>query len=129
MKRGFTVALSPNNVRRMTWLDVGRNRPRSKWGEYFYSIKQQCPWSYSAWLQGQIDIVAWQGKVIPLGQYQARMYTVNTSNKIVESMCEELDEGEYEWLFSYPEYGEHATPETVLIQQSRAVLKRLRDKQ
>ena len=106
-----------------------RNRPRSKWGEYFYSIKKQCPWSYSAWLQVQIDIVAWEGRVLPLDGYQARMYTVNASNKIVESMCEELDEGEYEWLFSYPEYGEFATPETVLIQQSRAVLKRLRDKQ
>jgi len=72
--------------------------------------------------------VAWQGQVLPLGGYQARMYTVDTSNQIVEKMAEELDEGEYEWLFSYPGYGEYATPETVLIQQSRAMLTRLREK-
>lgn len=108
-----------------------KNRPRSNWAEYFSSIRDQCPWSYAAWLQGQIDIVAWEGKVLPLDGYQARMYTVNASNKTVEYMANQLDEdeGEYEWLFSYPQYGEHATPETVLIQQSRAVLKRLRDKQ
>lgn len=105
-----------------------RNRPRSNWDEYFSSIREQCPWSYSAWLRGQIDIVAWQGQVLPLGGYQARMYTVDTSNQIVEKMAEELDEGEYEWLFSYPGYGEYATPETVLIQQSRAMLTRLREK-
>jgi hypothetical protein len=73
--------------------------------------------------------VAWQGQVLPLEGYQARMYTVDTSSQIVEKMAEELDEGEYEWLFSYPGYGEYATPETVLIQQSRAVLTRLREKQ
>ena len=57
------------------------------------------------------------------------MYTVDTSNQIVEKMAEELDEGEYEWLFSYPGYGEYATPETVLIQQDRSVLTKLRGKQ
>jgi hypothetical protein len=56
------------------------------------------------------------------------MYTVDTSNQIVEKMAQELDEGEYEWLFSYPGYGENATPETVLIQQSRAVLTKIRSK-
>lgn len=110
-------------------MDVVRSRPRSNWGEYFSSIKELCPWSYSAWLRGQIDIVAWEGKVLPLDGYQARMYTVDTSNQIVEKMSEELDEGKYEWLFSYPGYGEHATPETVLIQQSRATLTTLRQKQ
>ena len=106
-----------------------RNHPRSSWDEYFWSIRDQCPWSHSAWLRGQIEIVAWEGQVIPLGDYQARMYTVNASNKTVEYMSVELDEGEYEWLFSYPSYGEHSTPQTVLIQQSRATLTRLREKQ
>ena len=110
-------------------VDVERNRPRSDWDAYFCSIREQCPWSYSAWLRGQIDIVAWEGKVLPLDGYQARMYTVDTSKEIVEKMSEELDEGEYEWLFSYPSYGIYATPETVLIQQSRATLTRLREKQ
>jgi len=107
---------------------VVRNRPRSNWDEYFSSIREQCPWSYSAWLRGQIDIVQWDGAVLPLGNYQARMYTVDASNQIVEKMAEELDEGEYEWLFSYPDYGEYATPQPVLIQQDRATLAKLREK-
>lgn len=105
-----------------------RNHLKSNWGEYFASIKKECPWGYSAWLRGQIDIVNWEGRVLALGGYQARMYIVNADDKIVESMACELDEGEYEWLFSYPGYGEYATPEKVLIQQSRATLTKLREK-
>lgn len=107
---------------------VVRNHLKSNWGEYFASIQRECPWSYSAWLKGQIDIVDWNGNVLPLDQYQARVYIVNAADKIVESMAEELDEGEYEWLFSYPGYGEYATPEKVLIQQLRSTLTKLRMK-
>jgi hypothetical protein len=42
--------------------------------------------------------------------------------------AQELDHGEYEWLFSYPGYGEFATPVGVLIQQDRKVLNDLRTK-
>lgn len=103
-----------------------RNHQRSKWSEYFASIKNQCPWSYSAWLHGQIDIVDWENSVLALGDYQARVYIVYAENSVVERMAEELDEGEYEWLFSYPGYGEFATPVSVLIQQDRKTLAKLR---
>ena len=70
----------------------------------------------------------WEGKVLPLGDYKARMYIVDASDKVVEAMAQELDEGEYEWLFSYPSYGEYATPVKVLIQQDRAELTRIRNR-
>jgi len=107
---------------------VVKSRPRSDWDQYFSSIRDECPWSYSAWLRGQIDIVPWQGQVLPLGEYKSRLYTVDASDQVVQYMAQELDEGEYEWLFSYPGYGENATPETVLIQQERALLTKIRSK-
>jgi hypothetical protein len=41
-------------------------------------------------------------------------------------LAKALDHGEDEWLFSYPKYGEYATPVKVLIQQNRARLSQLR---
>lgn len=107
---------------------MAKNHQRSKWGEYFASIKNQCPWSYSAWLHGQIDIVDWENSVLALGEYQARVYIVYAENSVVERIAEELNEGVCEWLFSYPEYGKFATPEKVLIQQLRSTLTELRKK-
>ena len=103
-----------------------RSPLRSEWAEYFAEIKPVCPWSYSAWHRGLIDVVEWTGDVLPLGDYMARMYLVDTSTDELERMAHDLDHGEYEWLFSYPGYGETATPVNVLIQQSRAVLSQLR---
>lgn len=105
-----------------------KNHLRSKtdWGEYFASIKQQCPWSYVAWKQGQIDITEWDSNIIPLNDMQARVYLAQDVD--VETLAKELDVGEYEWLFSYPGYGQFATPEKVLIQQLRSTLTELRSK-
>jgi hypothetical protein len=108
---------------------VVKNHQRSDWGEYFALIKKECPWSYAAWLRGQIDIVEWTGEIKPLGEMQARVYTIDAGDQEVEALAEQLDEGEYEWLFSYPGYGPFATPQAVLIQQDRRVLTDLREKQ
>ena len=110
-------------------VDVVQNHPKSEWGEYFAEIKRECPWSYAAWLRGQIDITEWTGEIKPLGDMQARVYTISASDEDVEKLAQELDQGEYEWLFSYPGYGPFATPEAVLIQQDRSVLAELRGKQ
>ena len=110
-------------------VDVVKNHQRSDWGEYFAAIKKECPWSYAAWLRGQIDIVEWTGEVKPLGDMQARVYTVSASDEEVEALAKKLDHGECEWLFSYPGYGPFATPQAVLIQQDRRVLADLRGKQ
>lgn len=106
-----------------------RSPQRSEWAEYFELIKPVCPWSYSAWHRGLIDVVEWSGEVLSLDDYMARMYLVDTSTDELERMAQELGHGEYEWLFSYPGYGETATPVNVLIQQSRATLQTLRQKQ
>lgn len=98
------------------------------WYEYFKSIRVECPWSYSAYQRGQIDICEYTGEILPLGDFQARVYIVNASNQAVEALADSLDYGEDEWLFSYPGYGEFATPVPVLIQQNRARLAELRSK-
>lgn len=98
------------------------------WYDYFKSIRTECPWSYQAYLRGQIEIVAWEGRVEPLGTWLARMYVIEASDQEVEALAESLDHGEDEWLYSYPGYGEYATPVSVLIQQNRATLASLRQK-
>jgi hypothetical protein len=98
------------------------------WWAYFKSIRTQCPWSYVAYNKGLIDIVTYSGVTVPLGLYEARMYVVNVPNATVESLAAGLDysDTECEWLYSYPGYGEYATPVSVLIQQNRRVLNDLR---
>lgn len=102
------------------------------WYDYFKSIREQCPWSYAAYLKGAISIEHWADcdTLEPLGNYQARMYVLDLPTTIVEAMATELDSNdcECEWLFSYPGYGEFATPVPVLIQQSRTNLEQLRSK-
>ncbi len=101
------------------------------WYQYFKSIRSQCPWSYAAYLKGQIHITEYQGVRLPLGQYQARMYIVNAPDSTVVALAQGLDydDTECEWLYSYPGYGEYATPVSVLIQQNRKQLQELREKQ
>lgn len=99
------------------------------WGEYFRSIRHECPWSHAAYQQGLIDIVYYDGLIWELGHYHARVYIVNAPNLSVEALAKSLDYGQDEWLFSYPEYGKFATPVPILIQQDRAKLRRLREKQ
>ena len=102
------------------------NHPSVDWAEYFSHIKTQCPWSYSAWRNKLIDVTQWGGSPLPLHSFSARVYLVQMTNAELESLAESLDEGEYEWLFSYPGYGEFATPVPVLIQQDRKTLTELR---
>lgn len=96
------------------------------WSEYFYSIKQQCPWSYSAWQQGRILVRAW-GRPEPLGDYSAIVYICKLNRRRLKKLCNKLNaDPDYEWLWSHPNYGPYATPIPVLIQQSRQELARIR---
>ena len=108
-------------------MDEARNHQSVNWYDYFKSIKTECPWSYSAYLKGQIHIVEYTGEILPLGNYQARVYTVCDPKQSVEALSSALDHGDDEWLFSFPGYGDFATPVPVLIQQDRKELNRLRD--
>jgi hypothetical protein len=98
------------------------------WAAYFWDIRSECPWSWAAWQQAQIDIQSWTGSVRDLGPYQARMYLVRISTQELEALTDQLclQYPNCEWLYSYPEYGESATPVPVLIQQDRDRLQRLR---
>lgn len=97
------------------------------WYEYFKSIRVECPWSYTAYVKGQIHIVEYTGKILLLGDYQARVYLVNAPEETVEALAAGLDHGEDEWLFSYPGYGPYAAPVPILIQQNRERLRVLRE--
>ena len=109
-----------------------KNHQSVNWLEYFESIQKECPWSLRAYKQGAISIEHWHDTdtLEPLGNYQARMYIVDYPDSIVEAMATELDcdDQECEWLFSYPGYGEFATPVKVLIQQNRKQLNDLRNR-
>ena len=113
-------------------MDEAKSHQSVDWLAYFKSIQGECPWSYAAYVKGLIDIVPWHDhKVIPLlDQYQARMWLVDYPNTIIEAMAEELDslDLQHEWLYSYPGYGDYATPVPVLIQQDRKTLNDLRSK-
>lgn len=98
------------------------------WYGYFKSIRRECPWAYTAYLNGKIDIVEYQGSAIPLGEYSARVYVINAPDATVEAICAGLNYGSDEWLFSYPGYGPFATPVSVLIQQDKKTLNQLRNK-
>lgn len=103
------------------------NHQSVDWYQYFKSIRAECPWSYRAYLRGEIHITEYTGEVWPLGEYQARVYVVSDHSLNVEALAQALDHGEDEWLFSYPGYGEFATPVTVIIQQNRQKLSQLRE--
>ena len=98
------------------------------WYQYFKSIRTECPWSYAAYVKGQIDIVSYQGTSIPLGDYAARMYLVSAPDATVSALAEMWDRADpnCEWLYSHPGYGDYATPVAVLIQQNRQQLNDLR---
>lgn len=109
-------------------MEKARSHLSVDWYAYFKSIREECPWSYAAYLRGKIDIVEYEGKVLPLGNYQARMYIVNAPNAVVESLAAGLDyeNDTDEWLYSYPGYGDYATPVSVLIQQDKKQLNSIR---
>ena len=113
-------------------MEKARSHQSVNWYDYFKSIREECPWSYAAYIKGLIHIENWSDTdtLEPLGKYQARMYIVDYPDSIVEAMATELDcqDQESEWLFSYPGYGDFATPVKVLIQQNRKQLNDLRAK-
>lgn len=98
------------------------------WNLYFNNIKAECPWSWVAWRRNLIDIVKWQNTIIDLGPFEARVYVVKNINpRKLKKLCKKLDNGRYEWLWSYPDYGNFATPVYCLIQQDRSKLEKIRN--
>ena len=96
------------------------------WEGYFLKIKQRCPWSWAAWHRGLVDIVKYNKNWKPLGVYQARIHIVKLNKRRLKKLCKQLDQGEYEWLWSEPSYGKYATPVACLIQQDRQQLNDIR---
>ena len=118
-------------IRRIIWeweeaVAEARSHQSVNWAEYFFRIKEVCPWSYAAWQKNKIDIVKTRG-IIPLGDYSARVYVFDLTRRRLKKLCQLRDHGEDEWLWSVPGYGANGTPVPCLIQQSRARLNLLRN--
>lgn len=102
----------------------------SKWEEYFHKIRAVCPWSWSAWRRGFIQIQHWQGVALDLGDLEARVYVYYAKPRLLKKREQQLNlsRPQDEWLHSHPSFGVRATPVPVLIQQSQAGLALARDK-
>lgn len=123
--QGVTICLQ--HKQEEEWdVDEAKSHQSVDWLKYFKSIQRECPWSLAAYQQGLIDIVEYTGDILPLGKYSARVYCVDLANDAVEALALALDSGQDEWLFSYPGYGPYATEVSVLIQQNRQQLTKLR---
>lgn len=104
-------------------------RDKELWENYFRSIRTVCPWSYSAWKRGKIEIDLWKGVAKDLGTLEARVNVIITITprllkKIEQRLNRERDTEE--WLHSHPSFGVNSTPVPVLIQQDRLGLERAR---
>ena len=108
-------------------MDAASQYSKSDWAEYFYNIRQYCPWAYAAWQKNLIDIVHTK-EILPLDEHKARVYIFNLNKRKLKKLCKSRDEGEYEWLWSVPGYGINGTPLPCLIQQSRQELTEIRNK-
>ena len=118
-----------------------RKEVEDNWLTYFYSIKNVCPWSYESYKKGRIYITEFtETKVIETEQnwtmdkYDAIVYTTQMSvdelDKFVENRNNEQDSCEYLW--SHPKFtkgGHRQTSQPIVIQQDRAFLTELREKQ
>jgi hypothetical protein len=98
------------------------------WEQYFYKIKEVCPWSWAAWRQGLIDIKKYNKTMEPLAGYQARIHIVKLNRRRLKKLAQQLDQGQYEVLWSEPTYGKYATPVACLIQQDRRTLNAIRER-
>lgn len=97
------------------------------WTAYFEAIRNQCPWSHRAWLADQIDIQPWQGQVLPLAQWQARIWLWPGDLEHLARVTADLDlaDDQATWLYSHAQVGDWGTPVPCMIQQWRQRLEQL----
>jgi hypothetical protein len=99
------------------------------WLKYFTQINSVCPWSLSYYRKNGIDIV--EGLTVePLGDLAARIYLVPRMKiRLLKKRAGSLERTRPNelWFFSYPGYGEYATPVRCLIQQDRNKLETIRN--
>jgi len=100
------------------------------WRTYFASIIGVCPWSQAYWKKHRIHITDWNGDILPLGRYVARIYQwPDATDQQLEKLMNKFNQTrpDEEWLYSHPQFGGHSTPMPCLIQQDYDVLAKARD--
>ena len=99
------------------------------WLAYFQNIKEVCPWSYSAVLQGKIRIETWHSHILDLGTDKAVVYLApNHKPRQLKRISDRLNHSysQYEFLWSHPKYQGNSTPVPVIIQQDAQLLEKIR---
>ena len=101
------------------------------WRSYFERIQSECPWSYSAYKHNAVDIVYWSGRTQDLDSVEARVYVLYKSSQALSDLADELNREKptYAWFWSHPEDEHLSTPEPCIIQQDRARLESISEKQ
>lgn len=100
------------------------------WCKYFEDIKTVCPWSWSAWQTGAIEITHWHSQVKELKNYKARLYIApNHKPRQLKKICDRLNRQRQheEWLWSHPDFAHNSTPQPTFIQQNRQDLEKARE--
>ena len=118
-----------------------RKEVEDNWLTYFHSIKNVCPWSYESYKKGRIYITEFtEPKVIETEQswsmdkYDAIVYLTDMSVNKLDKFVEERNNSQNscEYLWSHPKFtkgGNRQTSQPIVIQQDRAFLTELREKQ
>lgn len=110
---------------------MAKNLHAESWLKYFESIRAVCPWSLPAYSRGEIDIRRGMNRVLPLGDFRARVYQLGTlSPRRIKKLAHKLENDpslqSNEFLWSHPRYGRHSAPIGCIIQQNRAELAQIR---
>lgn len=101
------------------------------WHTYFESIKEVCPWSWSAWHNDRIHFCRWSRTLQPLEHYEIRVHLCpNHSRRQLKAVTGYLNDHytQYEWLWSEPGYGVYATPVPCILQQDAVQLETIRQR-
>lgn len=106
------------------------------WDAYFLSIKHRCPWAYTSWNKGTLQIVEWgdcrllsgRGSPLPIRPNVEAVVYVMPKKRIAKKLAKRFICDDEEWFYSYPAYGPFATPVPTMIQQCRKRIDAIRER-
>ena len=130
----MVCALSTQHERKTQWRRNQRKKvaevaAEANWHSYFEKIRSVCPWSYSAWRRGAIEITQWHSVILDLNDLEARVYVApNHKYRQLQKMAERFNRERptEEWLWSHPQFQGNSAPLPCFIQQDRKRLETIR---
>lgn len=98
------------------------------WDTYFLGIKHRCPWAYTSWNKGTLQIVEWSGSPLPIRPSVEAVVYIMPKKRIAKKLAKRYICDDEEWFYSYPAYGPFATPVPTMIQQCRKRIDSIRER-